>query len=1025
MCGITGIYNLNYQSVNLQTLQKFTDSLSHRGPDGSGYEILNNGSLGLGQRRLAILDLSSAGKQPKSYDGGRYWIVFNGEVFNYKDIRSELELKGYQFNSETDTEVVLASYAEWGKDCLHKFNGMWAFAIWDEREQQLFLARDRFGIKPLYYSHLKSEGKFIFASETRSFDFLDDFLKVVDDERVKEIVDDSNLHEGQGLTIFKNIYQLLPGHYLFIRKGVPDYLQTRWYDIRKRIKKSHLPYEENVKIFFNLFKDACRIRMRSDVPIASALSGGLDSSSVYSMINFIGNEDNIKEIGAPNNWKKAITALFPDTVMDEKIFAEQVAEKWGKDNWICVENNHDKLVEEIENVTRHFDIVSGTAMNSITQIYKGIKSQGVSVSLDGHGVDEMLYGYRYMLDKLFYHFVEIGDFKKANIVKETLVNLYLPEHRNDTYKKLSDFISQASNPKNLSKLYIKKAISSKKVLFKPHPLTYQLSDSPYDFSDFEYEDQILLSDFFVFSLPAFLMHFDRASMMHSVEVRNPFMDYRIVEFCFSLPFEHKLNGGFTKRILRDAMKNILPENIVSRTYKVGISSPLNEWFNNTIHNKIQDLLHNKTFTDAYSFLYNSKPCFYQKKIKYANGLDNADAIKIWHAWNLIIVNTNFRKDFLYCKKCVLDSGDTPELILDEAGICNYCRSYENEYLLNPLSINQKQEKLSLLLNTIKSSKGKYHCIIGLSGGVDSSYLSYLAKQWGLNVLIVHFDNGWNSELAVDNISKIINYTGFDLHTEVADWESFKDLQLSYIKASVLDWELPTDHIIRATLYKLAKKYKIKHILSGTNHQTEFILPKSMRYTKSDISNIIDIHQKFGSRSIKRLNLLSPFKRWLFAQQYGIKEYPLLDYVVYEKSEAKATIMDKIGWRDYGGKHYESIYTRFYQGFILPCKFGVDKRKAHLSSLINSGQITKQQALDELKLPPYPYESLEKEDLEYVAKKFDLSTNKFIQLLNKPPIPHSFYKQDENKFLNLIKKLEVYGNPRLYIKYLLKKFDLKK
>jgi tRNA(Ile)-lysidine synthase TilS/MesJ len=185
------------------------------------------------------------------------------------------------------------------------------------------------------------------------------------------------------------------------------------------------------------------------------------------------------------------------------------------------------------------------------------------------------------------------------------------------------------------------------------------------------------------------------------------------------------------------------------------------------------------------------------------------------------------------------------------------------------SDSQKQKYLAEMLEIIKSAKGKYQAILGLSGGVDSSYLAYLAKEWDLRVLLVHFDNGWNSELAVDNINRIVDYTGFDLHTHVVDWEEFKDLQLSYIKSSVIDWEVPTDHLIKATLFNVAKKKGIKSILSGTNHQTEFILPHSMRYSKADTDNIIDIHQKFGTIPLKTTKLLSPLKEYLETKKYKI------------------------------------------------------------------------------------------------------------------------------------------------------------
>jgi asparagine synthase (glutamine-hydrolysing) len=638
MCGISGIYNFNNVPVALNTLKRFTDSMAHRGPDGAGYELLNGGALGLGHRRLSILDLTDAGKQPMSFANGRYWIIYNGEVFNFQEIRKELDAKGYHFKSETDTEVILASYIEWGKNCLHKFNGMWAIAIWDEQDKELFLARDRFGIKPLYYSYISDISSLVFASETIAFNFLDGFKRELDYERVLEVIKNPNVHEGQGITIYKNIYQIIPGHYIKIKNGIQDKIQTRWYDIRKRVNKnSKATYQENVKTFYTLFKDACKIRMRSDVPIASALSGGLDSSSVYAMLHHLseGNDDILN--GVPSNWKKAITALFPNTSMDEKDFAEQVAEKYGKNNWICVYNKLDNLSCEIEEVTSKFDSISGASMNSISQIYKGIKSHGISVSLDGHGVDEMLYGYRYMLSDLFYYFIEIGNLKRAYSIKEILVNLYLPEERILINNKLSNQIKSVSSIKSRFKSWIKKNITSTKSQFNPHPIYYKLSDNPYDFSSYPFEDQLLLNDFFIYSLPTFLRDFDRSSMMNSVEVRMPFMDYRLVEFCFSLPFEQKLALGYTKRILRDALRDIVPEAIIKRTYKVGISSPLDEWFNEVLKGKVLELLKINQYQQILRTINAENYEFYEDKLKSNVKLNSNEVTKLWQAWNILLI----------------------------------------------------------------------------------------------------------------------------------------------------------------------------------------------------------------------------------------------------------------------------------------------------------------------------------------------------------------------------------------------------
>ncbi len=347
---------------------------------------------------------------------------------------------------------------------------------------------------------------------------------------------------------------------------------------------------------------------------------------------------------------------------------------------------------------------------------------------------------------------------------------------------------------------------------------------------------------------------------------------------------------------------------------------------------------------------------------------------------------------LECNHCVLTSDDDRDLTLNEEGVCNYCTSFEEQYVKNALTEEKKQAKLEARLNEIKSyGKGKqYDCIIGVSGGVDSSYLCLLAHRWGLKPLLVHFDNGWNSELAVHNINKIIEHTGFDLFTYVVDWEEFKNLQLSFIKASVIDWELPTDHGFYASLYKLAYKKRIKYILTGANYQTEAILPKQMRWSKKDLANIEDIHRSFGSIRLKSFPRLSFYRLSWYDFVVGFDRFDPLELVRYVKDEAKQEIIEKLEWRDYGGKHYESFFTKFYQGYILPNKFGVDKRRAHLSNLICAGQISREEALEELKTPPYPVDDIE-QDIEYFNKKMGLTRAEFDAIVAADEVPHTHYK----------------------------------
>ena len=253
---------------------------------------------------------------------------------------------------------------------------------------------------------------------------------------------------------------------------------------------------------------------------------------------------------------------------------------------------------------------------------------------------------------------------------------------------------------------------------------------------------------------------------------------------------------------------------------------------------------------------------------------------------------------------------------------------------------------------------RYDCLIGLSGGVDSTYVAWLAKQHGLRPLAVHLDNGWDSELAVKNVENIITRCGFDLFSLVIDWEEFRDIQLAYLYASVVDIEVVSDHAIFASMYKLAKEHNTGYILSGTNIVTEFIMPPSWLYDKMDYSNLKDIHYRFGKKKLNTYPYFDFRKHVYYNSVLGLSPISILNNVPYNKKEVKEIIQKELGWRDYGGKHYESQFTKFYQAYILPEKFHIDKRKAHLSTLICSGQMTRTEALQELEKPLYERGSVE-------------------------------------------------------------------
>ena len=351
-----------------------------------------------------------------------------------------------------------------------------------------------------------------------------------------------------------------------------------------------------------------------------------------------------------------------------------------------------------------------------------------------------------------------------------------------------------------------------------------------------------------------------------------------------------------------------------------------------------------------------------------------------------------------CAIGVMDTIADPDIRFDENGVSNYYHEYKKAEAERVIRGEQGRKKLEQTLDAIKADgKGKpYDCIMGLSGGVDSSYVAWIAKQYGLRPLAVHFDNGWNSELAVKNIESMVNKLGFDLHTLVVNWEEFRDIQLSYLKASVIDIEVVTDHAISGTIARLCKKYNIRYSLSGSNIVTEFVMPRSWIFNKSDHVNLLAIHKEFGTVPLKTYPIYSTFYKKYLRNYLKAESVSLLNYVDYNKEEVKHTISRELGWRDYGGKHYESIFTKFYQAYILPTKFHVDKRKAHLSNLIFSGQMSREEALRELEKPLYPDVEFRK-DYEFVLKKFDLTDAGFQELMSRPIKKHTDYPIERSLF----------------------------
>lgn len=351
-------------------------------------------------------------------------------------------------------------------------------------------------------------------------------------------------------------------------------------------------------------------------------------------------------------------------------------------------------------------------------------------------------------------------------------------------------------------------------------------------------------------------------------------------------------------------------------------------------------------------------------------------------------------NYQICSKTIMDTSD-PEITFDNNGICNYYYEYQRKAKRLLLPKKEQKQKFNEIINHIKEEgKSKaYDCLIGLSGGVDSSYIAYLAGEMGLKALIVHFDNGWNSELAVSNIEKLVTKYNFDLHTLVVNWDEFKDIQLSFFKASVPNIEVVTDHAIIATLYKIAKKYNIKYLISGSNLVTEGILPPAWGYDASDFHHIKAIHKKFGTIPFKTFPHLSLLNFFYYRILRRVKKINLLNYIDYNKENAIKEMEEKVGWQYYGGKHYESVFTQFFQAYVLPVKFGFDKRRAHLSSLICSGQITRENALMQLQKPLYDPALLE-EHINYIIKKWGITRQEFDQIMSLPPKKHEDYPSNK-------------------------------
>lgn len=581
MCGIFGLVG----RVEPELAQRCLNTLQHRGPDGWG--LWQGDGITLGQRRLAILDLSENGKQPMSYADGRYWITYNGEIYNFLEVRAELEALGHRFRSESDTEVILAAYAQWGEECLSRLNGMWAFAIWDTAERTLFLARDRFGKKPLFHAELP-DGGFAFASEMKALLPLLPEAKP-DEALVRGLTLRSSFaYEATERCLVSGIRRLKAGHCARLKAGAagakPGRLAGRlWWNTLDHLPKVPERYEDQVEELRALLLDACRLRMRSDVTIGTALSGGLDSSTIFSMLAHI-NREHHGEARLSADWQHAIVASFPGTPLDEAAFAQQVARHAGGEAQV-LEIDPNRHIGDLSRMLYLYEDLTVTSPLPFMALYSRIKRAGVTVTLDGHAADELFGGYP---TDWAYALLDAGlDFEQIGQVLEVYEG-GMPAGTAQFKRPGSRFASYA---RRLGTTVAKHALGMHSNLgpeYTQHARWREL----------DHLSRALFWQTHSFVLPTILRSYDRYGMAASVEIRMPFLDWRVATYAFALPWHSKIRRGFSKAIVRDVAAPFMPAEIAWRRTKIGFNSPIVDWMRGPLKGFFLDTIGSRAFAEC-------------------------------------------------------------------------------------------------------------------------------------------------------------------------------------------------------------------------------------------------------------------------------------------------------------------------------------------------------------------------------------------------------------------------------------------
>ena len=603
MCGIFGI--ASFPLPGYEVMKEALDSIRHRGPDDEGYLFVNtitgnavpaSGTdtcselkkrykdvsdvnmkdchLLLAQRRLAVIDLSPSGHQPMDFDNGNLWITYNGEIFNYKELKTELKAIGYRFHSDSDTEVVLAAYSEWGEGCVNRFNGQWAFCIFDRRKKRLFCSRDRFGIKPFYYWY---DGKhFAFASEIKALLRLPFVKREINKLLMFELIVFHMMSHTEE-TLYKGIHQLLPSHNLTLNLSGQDISVTQYYELSYNNElgryndKQALSYADDIR---DLLINAVKVRLISDVPVGSCLSGGLDSSSIVAIINKLLREGEIDEVPIGEK-QKTFTASFDEPSIDEKVYAEAVIKHSGVDSFF-VYPTAERLWNELNTFLFHHDGICKS-----TNVYAGwdvmrLASRHVKVVLNGQGSDELFGGYPQ------YEPVYVSDMIKRARFKDLCLFLLNKRKHYGLKRCLSNSLMAgylASMPDNLKVFLFKQKNAAQFRCIERLLGDLDLNNESLK----RMTDRMRSLNYLLFCdvtkdyLRELLKNDDRNASAFSIENRVPFVDHRLVEYVSGIPSIYKLYNGWSKWLLRLAVRDLLPEKILWRKDKIGFATPVQNW----------------------------------------------------------------------------------------------------------------------------------------------------------------------------------------------------------------------------------------------------------------------------------------------------------------------------------------------------------------------------------------------------------------------------------------------------------------